>query len=135
MSMRTLLSRVALGAVLLCAGCGGPPLTTLEPEPGDSKGMQTAKMTYKVLCSTCHGMTGEGDGPAGKVLTPQPRTLRDKEWQASVTDEHIYNIIVGGGAAVGKSPLMPGAPNLKGDEEALKALVAIVRWLGSDSAQ
>ena len=28
-------------------------------------------------CATCHGLTGRGDGPVGKTLTPPPRDFRD----------------------------------------------------------
>jgi hypothetical protein len=44
-----------------------------------------------------------------------------------VTDEHITKVIVYGGAAVGKSPMMPAQPQLKGQTETLAALVKIVR--------
>ena len=52
---------------------------------------------YAGVCSSCHGTEGKGDGPGG-AATPDgmrgPRNFTDKDWQASVDDEHIINVIV-----------------------------------------
>ncbi len=85
---------------------------------------------FKTRCSTCHGLEGKGDGAAAAALNPKPRTFTDKEWQKSVTDEHIEKIIVGGGASVGKSALMPPNPDLADKKEVVAALRATVRKLG-----
>ncbi len=65
------------------------------------------KATYDVLCSTCHGATGGGDGVAGASLTPKPADFTDAAFWAERTDEGITKLIVEGGMANGKSPLMP----------------------------
>jgi hypothetical protein len=78
----------------------------------------------------CHGPTGKGDGPAGAALSPKPRDLGDPAWQKSVTDEHIEKIILNGGPAVGKSPLMPANPDLSSKPDVIKALRAMVRGFG-----
>ena len=67
------------------------------------------------------------DWPA---LTPKPRNYTDKTWQASVTDDQIRKTIVMGGAAVGKSPVMPAQPQLKEKPEVVAALVQIIRTFG-----
>lgn len=85
---------------------------------------------FKTRCFTCHGLEGKGDGPASAALNPKPRAFGDKEWQKSVTDEHIEKIILLGGAAVGKSPLMPPNPDLEGKKEVITALRGIVRKYG-----
>ena len=54
---------------------------------------------------------------------------QDAAWQASVTDEHIEKIVMYGGAAVGRSPTMPGNPDLMSRPEVVRALVAYVRGL------
>lgn len=85
---------------------------------------------FTTRCATCHGALGKGDGMAAAALNPKPRTFTDKEWQKSVTDEHIEKIILAGGAAVGKSPLMPPNPDLEGKKDVVAALRAHVRKLG-----
>jgi mono/diheme cytochrome c family protein len=82
-------------------------------------------------CVTCHGPKGEGNGPGSAALDPKPRNFTDPAWQASVTDEHIAKIVQFGGAAVGKSPAMPGNPDLMSKPEVLQALVAHVRGLAA----
>jgi mono/diheme cytochrome c family protein len=88
-----------------------------------------AKDIFATRCSTCHGPQGKGDGPAGVALNPKPRDFADPAWQKSVTDEHIEKIIVGGGPAVGKSPLMPPNPDLASKPDVVKALTAYIRGL------
>jgi hypothetical protein len=70
---------------------------------------------------------GDGDGPGAAAIDPKPRSFADVAWQDSVTDDHIKKVIVYGGAAVGKSPMMVGQPQLKGNDKVLDGLVQIVR--------
>jgi mono/diheme cytochrome c family protein len=86
-----------------------------------------AEAIFTTRCVTCHGATGKGDGAAAAALNPKPRDYGDKAWQAATTDDAIAKAIVEGGAAVGKSPLMPPNPDLKDKPEVVKALVAKVR--------
>ncbi len=86
-----------------------------------------AQKLFGERCSPCHGPSGLGDGPAAAALNPRPRNYTDKAWQASVTDEQIKKTIVYGGAAVGKSPIMPASPDLDSKPEVVAGLVRIVR--------
>jgi hypothetical protein len=81
-------------------------------------------------CMTCHGARGAGNGPGSAALNPKPRNFQDPEWQDSVDDEHIAKIVMYGGAAVGKSPVMPGNPDLTAKPELVDALVDVIRDLG-----
>ena len=47
-----------------------------------------------------------------------------------MTDEQIRKTIVMGGAAVGKSPMMPASPDLDSKPEVVEGLVKIVRKFG-----
>jgi mono/diheme cytochrome c family protein len=89
-----------------------------------------AKQTFSTLCVTCHGADGKGDGVAAANLNPKPRNYTDKAWQASVTDDQLAKVILEGGAAVGKSPLMPPNPQLKDKPQVIAELVKIVRGFG-----
>ena len=70
---------------------------------------------------------GRGDGSASDDLIPAPRDYRDRTWQASVTDEFLASIIVGGGTAVGKSAVMPAYTELADEPELVAELVKMVR--------
>ncbi|MFY9341731.1 MAG: c-type cytochrome [Planctomycetota bacterium] len=131
--MNTVLRSTSLLVLGSIAACGGQMPT---PKPGGHDGAVPvaaggtageAQAQFDSLCFTCHGATGHGDGPGSGVLNPKPRSFSDPTWQASVTDEHIKKTIVFGGAAVGKSPMMPAQPQLKGKDATLDALVQIVR--------
>ena len=117
-------------ASLLVVGCSdkqeqSPPAT--QDKPATSAAAQEARTTFDTLCSTCHGTSGKGDGVAAASLDPKPRNYTDKAWQASITDDQIRKIIVEGGPAVGKSPLMPPNPQFKDKPEVVDELVKIVR--------
>ncbi len=107
------------------------PAAPAAPTPAPAASpADEAKQTFATLCSTCHGADGKGDGPAAATLNPKPRNYTDKEWQASITDEQLAKVILEGGAAVGKSPLMPPNPQLKDKPEVIAELVKIVRSFG-----
>lgn len=96
----------------------------------DPEAETEARYLFESTCAICHGATGHGDGTAAANLNPKPRNYSDKAWQASVTDDDLRNIILKGGAAVGKSPMMPGQAQLKDKPAVVDALVAIIRGFG-----
>ncbi|MCA8976837.1 MAG: hypothetical protein KDC98_19095 [Planctomycetes bacterium] len=125
---------ISLVTLVLAACGGGAPENTTPAAAGagnDQAAAATsqaeAKAIFDSLCFTCHGATGHGDGPGAIALDPKPRSFADAAWQDSVTDEHIKKTIVFGGAAVGKSPMMPAQPQYKGKTAILDGLVKIVR--------
>lgn len=95
---------------------------------GDAK--QQAQEIFDTRCTPCHGASGKGDGAASKGLTPPPRNFGDPAWQKSVTDDYIEKIIKFGGAAVGKSPAMPGNPDLTAKPQVVVELRKIIRGFG-----
>ena len=86
-----------------------------------------AETRFKTFCSTCHGPAGKGDGPAGAALNPKPANFSDPSFHSSRTDDQLAKVILEGGAAVGKSPVMPPNPQYKSKPDVVKALVAKVR--------
>lgn len=133
-------------AIAIAIGCGSgeepagggegeaPPAAerpaTAKPQPEkDGGAAMAARQIFETRCAVCHGVRGAGDGPGSAGLDPQPRDFRDAEWQESVTDDHITKIIKFGGAAVGKSPTMPGNPDLLAKPEVVQGLVEHIRSL------
>ena len=114
-----------------------PPAAPAPPPPpapaasGAPAADREAGLIFSARCATCHGSLGAGDGPGSAGLEPKPRDFRDPAWQASVSDAHLQQIIVGGGPAVGKSPLMPPNPDLAGKPEVVTALVVQLRSLSA----
>lgn len=87
------------------------------------------KEIFAKSCANCHGKMGKGDGPAAAALNPKPKDLSDKAYMAKLSDKYLSDIIAKGGAAVGKSPLMPPfGGRLK--EQDIRNVTAYVRSLG-----
>ncbi|MEO6775721.1 MAG: c-type cytochrome [Kofleriaceae bacterium] len=135
---------IALALVVACSKNNDPPppssgVPGAKPEsgprsggpPGVAKsGDERAHAMFETICATCHGNSGLGNGPAAESLPTKPRNYTDAVWQANVTDAQIKDIIVHGGQAVGKSPLMPANPELEKDPDKLEGLVKIIRAFG-----
>ncbi len=110
-----------LAAVFLCSlGCSTRPKTSEEAR-------EKAAQIWTTRCASCHGATGAGDGPSAVGLTPAPRSFKDRAWQIQAKDDQIAKVIVEGGAAQGMSPRMAANPDLRGEDEVVAALVAMIR--------
>ncbi|MBK7973154.1 MAG: c-type cytochrome [Deltaproteobacteria bacterium] len=114
--------------LLVAAGAAAVALGGATNGWADAAGAKKeAQEIFAMRCTPCHGPSGAGDGPGSAGLTPKPRNFTDPEWQKSVTDAHIENIIKFGGIAVGKSPAMPSNPDLMAKPEVVTALRELVR--------
>jgi mono/diheme cytochrome c family protein len=108
---------LSLGMLTLACKKEEPKLT-VTPEAAE---------IFTSRCSTCHGTDGTGNGPAAAALNPKPRNYTDAQWQSTVSDDDLRKVIVKGGAAVGKSALMPPNPDLESKPEVVNGLVAKIR--------
>jgi mono/diheme cytochrome c family protein len=140
-SPKSMLSILAVLAVLIGLGACAQkeesagkapqagPSPAAQPPPGQpsAAAVEEAKNIFEMRCVICHGQSGKGDGAGAASLDPKPRNYSDKAWQASVTDEDLKKVIVQGGAALKKSPVMPPNPDLGQKPEVLDALVAMIR--------
>ena len=146
----------ALCAAAFLAGCGDsqkenaapapqPPPSAPAPTPAPAPATPPASVVpsgnlrgdaasgariYAQYCASCHGPTGHGDGPVAGTLNPKPANHSDHVFMASLSDQHLYQVIAKGGASVGKSPMMApwgGVIN----EQGIKDLIAFLRRLSS----
>lgn len=83
---------------------------------------------YQWYCTPCHGIKGDGRGFNAKNLDPRPANHTDAEFMSKRTDKDLYDVIRGGGKAVGKSTLMPPWGNTFSKEQ-IKSLVSYLRKL------
>ena len=120
---RTLFSIVATGAaaaLLVVLGGAARGASGGDPKAG--------KEQYEKLCAVCHGASGRGDGPALRGMPVHPKSFADPAAFRDVTDQALLESIQKGGAASGKSPLMPPfGDQLK--EGQIRDLVAYLRAL------
>jgi mono/diheme cytochrome c family protein len=91
--------------------------------------IQTGRTLFETRCFVCHGRTGQGNGPAAVGLNPPPADFTKPTWQAGISDADMMRVIKDGGAALGRSAVMP--PNGDLNEQQIEALIAFVRSLKS----
>ena len=122
-----------LAAATLIACGGGEPAADAPASSAPAATASTpaapafdAAATFNTVCATCHGATGQGDGPAGMALDPRPASFATAEFWETRDDDHLFTVIKEGGAAVGRSPLMVGWGISYSDEE-IRALVEHVK--------
>jgi mono/diheme cytochrome c family protein len=142
MSCRSKVHSFVLVGLFCCAAACSKSAAPTDPSPAEQapaaaapaaattevvNARGEAQTMFHARCIVCHGEKGLGDGPGSVALNPKPRNYTDGTWQASVSDEQIKNVIMYGGAAAGKSPIMPASPDLQGKPEVVDELVKIVR--------
>ncbi len=121
--MRTL--QICTGVVILALVVMASVAVSLADEKGDE---EAGKKTYDLLCASCHGTTGKGDGPAAAAMTPKPADFTDGKLMKTLSDQFLFDIIKNGGASVGKSPLMPAWGGQLKDQD-IWNLIAYIREL------
>ena len=116
------MSRVAKHAVLLATG------VWLIGSAARIAHAEDARPLYDKNCASCHGPTGKGDGPAGKILKPPAPDLSATVKKAS--DADLAKIIKEGGKAVGRSAAMPAYGSKLTDDQ-IQGLVQLVKGFAS----
>jgi len=81
------------------------------------------KALYQANCTTCHGLSGKGDGPDAGELSIQPTYFTDLSIMAQTSSSSLYQAI-----SSGVAPDMPDYGNTLNDNERW-ALVAYLRSL------
>jgi protein SCO1/2 len=84
---------------------------------------------YAAYCASCHGSSGDGDGPLAATLDPRPARHSDRNRMAALSDGDLFRVIKEGGPAIGKSPQMAAWGGSLSDDS-IGDLVAYVRTLG-----
>lgn len=95
--------------------------------------LATGASDFKLLCSSCHGDKGKGDGPVSAALDPKPANFTDPNFLSRLNDAYVKAVIkLGKTAAMEKSaggytPLaMPAFSNKLSDGQ-VSSLIAYVR--------
>ena len=106
----------------------------LVPAMASAGDAAAGKPVFQANCSTCHGMTGKGDGPVGAALTPPPRDFAKGDFKYDTdgdgkagTDADLKAVITKGALAYGGSPLMAPWPTLTAAQ--IDDVVAFIRSL------
>ncbi|MEM7828397.1 MAG: c-type cytochrome, partial [Candidatus Aenigmatarchaeota archaeon] len=74
-----------------------------NPVKADAKSIARGKKIYEERCAMCHGVSGKGDGPAGKALNPPAADFTDDVWKHGSSDGEIFMVITEGVKNTGMS--------------------------------
>ena len=113
---------LAKSVAILAAVVLFPSLVLAQGNPAKGKEL------FAKHCGGCHGPAGKGDGPAAAALNPKPTDLSNKAFLAGLKDQYLFDLIQKGGAAVGKSPLIPPFGS-KMKEGEIRDVIAYIRSL------
>ncbi len=67
--------------------------------PANAADMAKAKKNYDMVCASCHGIDGGGNGPAAATLSRKPRNFTDCAAMAKIPDSTLLGVIKNGGAS------------------------------------
>lgn len=132
--MRRVCRSAAVGSVLTAAclaSCQAPspPAAADLAEPvlrsrGLSPSAARGQRLFAARCATCHGETGAGDGQNAYTLDSPPPDLGS----STLSDAERRTLVVGGSAALERSPLCPPRGRAVGPDD-VDALTAYLRAL------
>ncbi|MDP6564619.1 MAG: cytochrome c [Alphaproteobacteria bacterium] len=113
-----------LKKTMIAAALIGAAFATAAPAEAED-----AEVMYKFYCAQCHGLTGKGDGPnVTKDFPVSPRNFTSAAEMNKLTDADMKNVVMDGGPAASKSPMMPPWSKTLTDAE-VDALVGHLRKL------
>ena len=143
--MRTsaLLAVVALGTTALAAwlavsALGGPAgegvpaayAGRINPRAGDAAAIAAGAAVFRDNCASCHGLRGDGRGPAATGLTPAPARFRGSDLLGHHSDAYLFYRISAGKPGTA----MPSFHGALGEDERW-AVIAFLRTLDEAAAR
>ena len=67
--------------------------------PASAPNLQEGERVYRQNCAVCHGLSGNGRGPAAGAFNPRPADFTDPEFMSIETPADFFNVINVGVAA------------------------------------
>jgi mono/diheme cytochrome c family protein len=68
-----------------------------NPVKATKVSIQKGKEIYEQKCALCHGVKGDGKGPASAGLNPKPTNFKDSHGEMMTDGEHFWKITTGKG--------------------------------------
>ena len=96
----------------------------VNPLKNSTRVIKAGKELFIANCSSCHGITGAGNGPAGATLHPPPANLIFTMGKPIARDDFLYWTISEGGASFGTG-MLPFKNILK--EEQIWSIISYLR--------
>lgn len=94
----------------------GPEYAEKEnPLAANEDNLHAGKALYEKHCMSCHGVSGQGDGAAGKNLDPRPANIANFVNMPMATDGYLFWAISEGGIPI-QTAMPPFKTSLKEEE-------------------
>ena len=119
-------NRIRHRVIRMGGGVPAPYTNVKNPLPGDKANIKAGKALFGEQCASCHGVSGKGDGEAGRELKPKPANIAfimDK-WIA--TDPFLFWSVSEGGVPL--KTAMPAFKKVLSDKQRWQ----IIHYLRSD---
>jgi mono/diheme cytochrome c family protein len=68
-----------------------------NPVKATKVSIQKGGKIYEKKCSLCHGIKGDGNGPASVGLNPKPTNFKESHGEKMTDGEHFWKITTGRG--------------------------------------
>jgi mono/diheme cytochrome c family protein len=92
----------------------------VNPLRATTENLAAGKRLYEQSCAMCHGVSGLGDGVAGRTLDPPPSNLTMAVRWRFASDAYLYWAIADGGAPIGTA--MPPFKDVLNPEQIWKLI-------------
>lgn len=148
--VKSLLAFIILGW-LIQSGCSARPASVIDTAAPNAEGINSmrpevpeeysgmvnpltnhetdipeGRTLFESNCSSCHGINGEGDGPAAAGLEPPPQNLSQN--QADLSDEYLFWRISEGGLMEPFDSVMPAWRGIL-NEDQIWQIITFLRTL------
>ncbi len=110
------------------------PETPSDPDTVVEADAELGKADFQIYCKSCHGESGDGDGPLAEALSPKPARHSDGAYMNPLTDDYLFKVIKFGGTSVGKSAMMAPLGGSLSDQQ-IRNVIAFIRSLADPPYQ
>lgn len=98
----------------------------VNPMSNQENDVSEGRTLFESNCSSCHGINGEGDGPAAAGLEPPPQNLSQS--QADLSDAYLFWRISEGGLMEPFDSVMPAWRGIL-NEDQIWQIITFLRTL------
>lgn len=99
----------------------------VNPLQSTGDNIEAGKKLYEQNCASCHGLTGLGDGEAGKGLNPPPANIATFIKMPMATDSYLSWTIAEGGVPIGTA--MPPFKDVLKEEQMWRIIIYLRKQL------
>lgn len=65
----------------------------IPPVVADYATYKVGGAVYRTYCQGCHGQDGNGKGPVGHLLLPEPRDFTDAVWLSKQSNIYLFSVV------------------------------------------